>query len=260
MKASKSVDFARAADDCAKHGGEYPRELFERLRRLDVGVHQQRILDLGTGTGTLARGFAQQGCEVTGIDRSEELLAVARTLDEQAGVQVDYQVAKAERTGLATHHFEVCCAGQSFHWFKRGKVAREARRLLVPGGRMCIVHFDWLPLPGNVAEATEQLILGYNHRWALAGSTGLYPPWLTDLRAAGFGEVETFSFDVDVPFSHKAWRGRVRASSGVGPSMSRGKVVRFDEKLRLLLLARFPKEPLFVPHRLWAIVCRSPAG
>ena len=40
--------------------------------------------------------------------------------------------------------------------------ALEARRLLAPSGRLVIAHFDWLPLPGNVVEATEALIKAHN--------------------------------------------------------------------------------------------------
>jgi hypothetical protein len=34
--------------------------------------------------------------------------------------------------------------------------------ILKPGGKLVIAHFDWLPLTGNVVEATEELILQYN--------------------------------------------------------------------------------------------------
>ena len=35
------------------------------------------MVDLGTGTGTVARGLAVMGCKVTGVDPSKELLAEA---------------------------------------------------------------------------------------------------------------------------------------------------------------------------------------
>jgi len=258
MKVAKSVDFSRAEAEFGRFRDSFPEALFDRLARVDVGVHQQRILDVGTGTGAMARAFARQGCAVTGLDTSEELMNEARRIDERAGLSIAYVRAKAERTGLADRDFDGVSAGRCWHWFKRGKAAREARRLLVPGGWLLIAYFDWLPLPGNVVEATEKLILKYNRRWTLAGSTGLHDRWLTDVRTAGFVRVETFSFDVVVPYSHEAWRGRVRASSGVAASMPRGKVIRFDEKLRSLLAEDYPDEPLAVPHCLWALVCWAP--
>jgi SAM-dependent methyltransferase len=254
----KSIDFGRAAEDYARHRTGCPSELFERLQRYEIGVHQQRVVDLGTGTGALAREFAKRGCDVTGVDPSMELVDQARKLDADAKVRIHYVMAEAESTRLPSESFDVVCAGQSWHWFKRHKAAREARRLLVAGGALVIAHFDWLPLPDSVVALTEDLIVHYNHRWMLSGSTGLYPEWLTDVRVAGFGNVETFSFDLDVTYSHDAWRGRVRASSGVGASMSRANVIRFDEKLRLLLADRFPAEPLLIPHRVWAVVARAP--
>ena len=43
---------------------------FGRLAAVGIGVDRQRVLDLGTGTGTLARGFARRGCAVTAFDAS----------------------------------------------------------------------------------------------------------------------------------------------------------------------------------------------
>jgi len=36
------------------------------------------------------------------------------------------------------------------------------------------------------------------------------------VRPAGFVDVETFSFDVHVPYTQEGWRGRIRASAGIG--------------------------------------------
>ena len=58
-----------------------------------------RALDLGTGTGTIARGLALRGCDVTGLDRSAPLMEQAAELDRVAGVVVTYVNAPAEETG-----------------------------------------------------------------------------------------------------------------------------------------------------------------
>jgi hypothetical protein len=86
----------------------------------------------------------------------------------------------------------------------------------------------------------------------------MYPLWTLDVAGAGFTGIETFSFDVDVSYTHAAWRGRIRASAGVAASLPPDAVVAFDDELADLLEADFPDEPLAVPHRVWALVARAP--
>ena len=124
--------------------------------------------------------------------------------------------------------------------------------MLVPGGRVIIAHFDWLPLPGNVVEATEKLIFAFNPKWTMGGGTGIYPQWLRDLGVGGFEDLETFSFDVAQPYSHEAWRGRIRASAGVKASLNVEIIKDFDSALAEILKAHFPQDPLYIPHRVWA--------
>ncbi|MFT7622385.1 MAG: SAM-dependent methyltransferase [Myxococcota bacterium] len=211
---------------------------------------------LGTGTGTVARGLARRGGRVIGLDPSKDLMEVARGLDREAGVTIRYRLGTAEATGLPDSSQDVVTAGQCWHWFDGDAAAREIRRILSPGGRLVICHFDWLPLPGTVPEATEALILKHNPAWAWGGLTGLYPRWLTDVASAGFEDIETFSYDVQQPYTHTDWCGRIRASSGIAASLDADAVQRFDSEHESLLAERFPTEPLEIPHRVWALVCR----
>lgn len=252
------VDFGKTAADYARFRAGFPDAFFARLAAFGVGVAGQHVLDLGTGTGTVARGFARRGCRVTGLDRSPTLLAEARRLDREAGVDVDYVVALAEATAFRAATFDVVAAGQCWHWFDRRRAVGEARRLLERRGTLVIAHFDWIPLPGNALEATEALIVQHNAEWKGAGSVGVYPRLLRELGIAGFEGIESFSFDVAVPYTHEAWRGRVRASAGVGASMAPDRVARFDAELATLLRDRFPEEPLELPHRVFAVIGRAP--
>jgi SAM-dependent methyltransferase len=252
------VDFGRTAQDYASHRVGFPPVLFDWLAEYDVVAPGWRVLDLGTGTGSLARGLALAGADVTGLDPSEAMLEAARGLDAAAGATVDYRLGRAEETGLPVGAFDAVTAGQCWHWFDRPQAGREAYRLLRPGGRLAIAHFDWIPLPGNVADATERLIELHNPAWTMGGGTGIHPDWLADAAIAGFIGFETRSVDRDVPYGHEAWRGRIRASAGVGASLSADRIAAFDRALAELLVERFPAEPLAVLHRLWVMVAVKP--
>jgi len=225
---------------------------------MGIGRPGQEIVDLGTGTGSLARGFALRGCRVIGIDPDSRLLAQARELDAEAGVEIDYRIGRAEETALAAGSVDVVSAGQCWHWFERAAAAREASRILRPDGCILIAHFDWIPLPGNVVEATEKLILAHSPSWPGAGGMGMYPPWLRDLGEAGCRDIETFSYDLDAPYTPEAWRGRVRASGGVGGALSEPAVAAFDRELESLLGRQFPADVLGVHHRVFAVVAGAP--
>jgi SAM-dependent methyltransferase len=249
-------DFGRTAEDYARHRAGFPPELIERLKARGIGRAPARVADLGTGTGSLARLFAQCGCEVTGVDVAAPLLEQAGRLDREAGVSIRYVAAGAEATGLPSAAFDVVSAGQCWHWFDRPAAAREVARLLVRGGAVVIAHFDWLPIAGNVVAATEEIILRYTPTWPFANRAGLYPQWLTDIQSAGFTHIETFSFDVVVPYPHDAWIGRVRASAPVAGTLAPERVESCSKDLSAMLRSRFPEDPLAVPHRVWAVTAR----
>lgn len=66
-------DFGLTSKDYARHRAGFPDSLFERLATFGVGIKGQSVVDLGTGTGSLARGFARRDCRVIGIDPAEEM-------------------------------------------------------------------------------------------------------------------------------------------------------------------------------------------
>jgi len=251
-------DFARTSGDYARHRAGFPDSLFDRLATYGVGTKNQSIVDLGTGTGSLARGFASRGCNVIGIDPAQEMLDQARELDINAGVQVEYRVARAENTQLPDASYDIVSAGQCWHWFDRPKAAQEVKRMLKPDGTVVIAHFDWIPLVGNLVRATEELIEQRNPDWNMGGGLGMHPLWLKDLGEAGFQNLETFTYDVEVPYTQEAWRGRIRASAGVGGSMSSTEVKEFDEALGALLSKCFAEAILNVPHRVFAVIAKTP--
>lgn len=273
-------DFGRTVEDYARFRADYPPELFERLAGgYSIGVPGQRVLDVGTGTGLVARALARRGCVVTGLDPSPALLEAAAAQAAAAGLEATFLRGTAEATGLPEASFDVVTAAVCWHWFDPDRAAAELRRVLVAGGRIAIIHFEWLAEPGNVVEATETLLQrnrsGIPGRATMAGfarallgrvapalarglGAGLHPDRLTTLRAAGFTAIESFSFDADIAYDHAAWRGRIRSHAWAGASAGSRRVARLDAEVAALLRDRFAPEPLAVPHRIFVVVGRAP--
>lgn len=254
------VEFGVAAADYAAHRQGQPAETYRRLAALGVGLPGQRVVDVGTGTGDLARGLARRGAVVIGVDPSTLLLAEAARLAVAEGVDVAWRHGRAEATGLPDASADVVTAAQAWHWFDAARAAAEARRLLRPGGRVAIVYLDWLEGRGGVVDHTLALVA--RHRSApmpaatRVGHRGVYPTFPDHLADAGFTALELFGFDTTCHYRHAAWHGRMRASAGVA-TMTAAEQRGFAADLAAVL-APLP-DPVAVPHRVFALVGRAPA-
>ncbi len=256
------IDFGVAADDYARHRQGPPDELFDRLAAwYGIGVAGQDVVDVGTGTGVVARELSARGARATGIDPSPALLAQAAQLAAASRLEVVWRHATAEDTGLEAATADVVTACQAWHWFDRPRAAAEAHRILRPGGAIAILHFDWLPVPGSAVELTLSIVA--RHR---AGApppidewfahSGVYPYWGDDLAVAGFTGIEHMGFDVAPRYSREAWRGRMRASALVS-TMAPAARAAFDDDLARALAMGFA-DPVDMPHRVFAVIARTP--
>src|SRR5439155_8355217 len=136
---------------------------------------------------------------------------------------------------LRDEAFDVVTAAQCWHWFDRHTAPGEILRVLKPGGRVAVIYQTYIPLPGSTPARTEQLILAHRPSWRHANSTGINGQVLRDLQISGFGEIESFSFDLEIPFTRESWRGYIRTTSAVGASMSCQQLSRFDTEHASLL-------------------------
>ncbi|MBD9700306.1 class I SAM-dependent methyltransferase [Flavimobilis sp. GY10621] len=93
-----------------------------------------RVLDLGAGTGKLARAVASLGREVVAVDPDARMLDI---LGER--LDVERHVGTAERIPLADASVDAVVVGQAWHWVDEPVAVREVARVLRPGGTLGVV-------------------------------------------------------------------------------------------------------------------------
>lgn len=126
-----------------------------RRRAVDLAAvgPDSRVLDVATGTGDLAIEAASRGCDVTGSDFSEGMLARARAkaTDQRrsgagprslpAGARIRFEQGDALALSYADDSFDAATVGfgaRNFSDLEQG--LREMARVVRPGGRVVVLE------------------------------------------------------------------------------------------------------------------------
>jgi ubiquinone/menaquinone biosynthesis C-methylase UbiE len=102
-----------------------------------------RLIDIGTGTGRMIELFGRGAGSALGVDRSPEMLRLARVKLAEAGLApVDLRQGDMYSLPLPSGSADTVIIHQVLHYAQNPAAAvAEASRLLAPGGRLLIVDF-----------------------------------------------------------------------------------------------------------------------
>ncbi len=143
--AAAALYFASHADDWDQtrslHIAESEVEaaIARALGRGEIG----RLVDIGTGTGRMIELFAPEASHALGVDRSPEMLRLARVKLAEAGLaSAELRQGDMYSLPLASGSADTVILHQVLHYAQQPAAAvEEASRLLSPGGRLLIVDF-----------------------------------------------------------------------------------------------------------------------
>lgn len=242
----KAFDWGKTSEDYAKYRDIYPKEFYEQLASLSIGIRGQQALDIGTGTGVIPRNMYSYGAEWTGVDISENQIAYANSLCREAGMDIKFFVSAAEDMDFPAGSFDVITACQCFMYFDKEVLLPLLHDFLKPDGHLCVLYMAWLPFESEIANTSEELVLKYNPAWSGGGMTRYEldtPPWCGEL----FAPVDLLTFDCPVAFTRESWHGRIKACRGIGASSLSDAEIAAWEKEHLAYMQTVP-ESFTIPH------------
>jgi SAM-dependent methyltransferase len=179
----------------------YPRALIDTL----VAEHPRDVLDVGCGTGIVARLLLSQGCDVLGLEPDPRMAEVAR----RHGVTVE--AGTIEDWDAAGRRFDLLTAGQAWHWVDPRRGAAKAAQVLRPGGRIGLfwnqAHPDISVRPAlEAAYSRHAPELGASSVLLGRRETSLYEGVAETLRQTGaFGPVTVQTFEHEIVYSSQQW-------------------------------------------------------
>jgi SAM-dependent methyltransferase len=132
--------FDEIADEYDRHRPAYPDELIDQACRVAGIGSDDRVLEVGCGTGQLTRSLARRGLRVTALEPGPHLLSLARrNLDGVAGVE--FVNAGFEDARPGGERFRAVFSASAFHWVDPEVSWQRAADVLVPGGTLALVQY-----------------------------------------------------------------------------------------------------------------------
>jgi SAM-dependent methyltransferase len=195
----------------------YPGALIDRIIAESPG---RDILDVGCGTGIVARQFLASGCRVLGVDPDARMVEFARRRGLEA------EVAKFEDWDAAGREFDAVVAGMTWHWVDQVAGAAKAATVLRPGGRLALFWNASEP-PSELGEAfaaVHRRVLPPDSPLGRGGAPGLdtYAAVMCGKaedgirQASGFGGAQRWRFDWDRSYTRDEWLELVPTFGGIG--------------------------------------------
>ncbi len=123
------------------------RRLYQRvIGDIAPVLSEGKVLDAGTGPGTLARDIARSlpRLQVYGIDLSEDMIRLARehAKREQLEERVHFDSGNIAHMPYPDQSFDLVVSTISMHhWYEIEQPLRDLYRVLRPGGRLWIYDF-----------------------------------------------------------------------------------------------------------------------
>jgi len=116
----------------------YPPAFFREVAERLAFNKQHALIDLGTGPGPLALGFARYVARIVGVDPEPAMLAAAKAAAERAAQPFTLIAGKTEDLPDEVGRFDVVTIGRALHWMDREATLARLEPLVAPDGAILV--------------------------------------------------------------------------------------------------------------------------
>jgi SAM-dependent methyltransferase len=211
------------------YAAEFFAEVSGRLRFQGA----ERLLDIACGPAPLAIGFAPYVGSCAGVDPEPAMLAAARQLAGEAGVQLVLIESRLEDLPASIGVFQVATIGRALHWLDRAEAPPVIARLVASGGYLLVCGALSADGPENPwATAFHDIRRAWSsepderHRYHIYGDVDA---WFTDSPFHNLDEISV-SYRHRVTLDHLV--GRALSLSTTSPAVLGERRGEFEAALR----------------------------
>lgn len=222
----------------------YPAELIKLLAASTRG--HDRLVDLGCGTGELARPLSRRFAAVVAVDPEPGMVEVGAQQAATAGIDnIDWLVATAEAAELPPpQSVDLITIGSAFHWMDRPLVLDRIRKMLRPAGVLAVVggNSPWTgtqPWQQVIVELLKQLV-GPRRRAGDGLFRRLKDPHEVVLAGHGFSDAVQHDFDAPYEWTLDQILGYLRSTSFASSAVLGERAEEFEAALSARLLELNP--------------------
>ena len=242
----------------ARYRAGYPNAVFDMIKDKFNLSKNDRVLDLGCGTGQIAIPLSEYVKEVAAMDTEPEMLAEGKMLAEKSGasniswieggsenlVDMKYELGK----------FRLAVVATAFHWMNREKTLDDLYEMITNGGGIVIANLD-----NNLFRKPEivQVIKKWLGEERRAGSGVYQPPTRRHeevISESKFHRMEFWKYPMMFTNNLDSIIGNIYSTSMANQEVLGDKKEAFEKDLRDALLKDNPSGKFVSEGQVQAII------